>query len=343
MQAPKAPHTRSALKATVKTGTHADPGLTHRTKRYFGTTWTGDGFSVAAISALGLAVVLIVIGLLTGCSNTQFTLEFDINGGEELVPAEAERTVTEGRPLGPLPQARREGFDFQGWYTARTSGIPVSADTEAQPAVNLLFARWKPQVFKLTFDPQGGNLQEQQRDVPTAEHFGALPKPTGGNGTFVGWYTEPEGGTSVSISTPMPANDLTVYAHWKDKLTADEKALLGEWELKEATDTILLTFNKDHTYSRYLVIWRNTANETSSRLDIWVSGNFTAEDGHITYANATTRTSEDGGASWSNPHPAEDWPRGYKLETRDKKQYLLVADSITPTDDNYSSRYTRTW
>lgn len=50
---------------------------------------------------------------------------------------------------GRLPEARREGCTFAGWYTSLDGGTRVGAFSAVDPAVTTLYARWVEQDVSL--------------------------------------------------------------------------------------------------------------------------------------------------------------------------------------------------
>lgn len=72
----------------------------------------------------------------------------------------------------------------------------------------------------LTFDANGGVTPEEGRRIYAGKTYGTLPVPTRARQEFVGWFTDPEGGTMVTAATETPATDeeledVTLYAHWE--------------------------------------------------------------------------------------------------------------------------------
>ena len=65
----------------------------------------------------------------------------------------------------------------------------------------------------VTFDANGGEVNEQERMVLPRSAIGKLPTPRRGKYTFIGWYTKKSGGTKISLSTVIKTN-MTYYAHW---------------------------------------------------------------------------------------------------------------------------------
>jgi len=72
--------------------------------------------------------------------------------------------------------------------------------------------------FFVTFDPNGGIVDEESRMVACAVPIGQLPKPTLDYHSFEGWYTAPEGGELITEDSTWPyATDMVLYAHWRGK------------------------------------------------------------------------------------------------------------------------------
>ena len=74
-------------------------------------------------------------------------------------------------------------------------------------------------IDTVTFDPNGGVVNETTRDVPNGYQVGTLPLPTYSGHSFDGWYTEANGGTKIDDST-IVNGDITFYAHWTQVMVA---------------------------------------------------------------------------------------------------------------------------
>ncbi|MBR1497450.1 MAG: InlB B-repeat-containing protein, partial [Oscillospiraceae bacterium] len=76
-----------------------------------------------------------------------FFVSFHPNGGEV---AAAGKSVTNGNPYGALPVPTREGYVFEGWYTAAGGGELVTAGTIfTLRADQTLYARWQEDNARL--------------------------------------------------------------------------------------------------------------------------------------------------------------------------------------------------
>ena len=143
-----------------------------------------------------------------------YTVAFDAHGGS-VQPSS--KTVTYAAAYGELPTPdARAGHTFTGWFTAETGGTQVTATTSVTAtADHTLHAQWTADVYKVTFDANGGETPTATKDVTYAAVYGALPVPTRKGHTFGGWFTELGGGTQVTAETSVTATaDHTLHAQW---------------------------------------------------------------------------------------------------------------------------------
>ncbi len=82
-----------------------------------------------------------------------FIVTFDANGGS--VSPTTLRGYC-GQALGTLPTPTRTGCTFDGWYTAKSGGTKVTAQTVYTTAQNFtVYAHWTPVPYKLTYTASG--------------------------------------------------------------------------------------------------------------------------------------------------------------------------------------------
>ena len=134
---------------------------------------------------------------------------YNANGGT----CDTSSQTYEGAAL-TLPTATREGFKFNGWYTAAEGGSPVGdAGALYTPESNItLYAQWTG--YTVTYNPNGGTC-----DTSSQTYEGAaltLPTATRKGFKFNGWYTAAEGGSSVGDAgaSYTPESNITLYAQW---------------------------------------------------------------------------------------------------------------------------------
>lgn len=164
----------------------------------------------------------------------EFTITFDGNGGS---------TSTGSIKTGPdgkfsagfaVPVATRSGYIFDGWYTGRTGGMPVSSATVFDRD-RTVYAHWAvPAVHTVKFDWNDADPDAEPDDpaaVPktvTIDTDGRgmieYPVPVRIGYKFLGWFTERDHGT-MAVKLRNEAlygskdllhfnSDSTVYARW---------------------------------------------------------------------------------------------------------------------------------
>ena len=140
---------------------------------------------------------------------------FDANGG---TVTEASKVVYYTDTFGELPVPTRDYHTFLGWYTSPNSGTKVEAGTSVSTnADTILYAHWEKILVKVSFDANGGTVNEASKYLGLGENY-VLPDATKQYYAFDGWYTEKTGGTKVTSSTVLSSKDAHVlYAHWTIK------------------------------------------------------------------------------------------------------------------------------
>lgn len=143
-----------------------------------------------------------------------FVVTFDANGG---TVSQSSRNATYGITLGELPVPQRAHYNFVGWYSAKTGGNEITSNTILERAENItVYAQWAKVTYKITFNPNGGNVTTTAKTVESGGTYGELPTPTRTGWTFNGWYTATSGGTKItSSSTVNITNNQTLYARWQ--------------------------------------------------------------------------------------------------------------------------------
>ena len=146
------------------------------------------------------------------------TLRWNANGGT-VSPTSAR--ISPGSPLGTLPVPTRAGYTFEGWYTARTGGDRIGANTPAPGRDITYWARWKecPNIT-VTWNANGGTVNNASVSrVSSAPGIGlsALPIPARDGYSFVGWYTTSAaaGGSRIVEGSVIPDYDITFWARWQ--------------------------------------------------------------------------------------------------------------------------------
>ncbi|EMK4690714.1 InlB B-repeat-containing protein [Listeria monocytogenes] len=137
-----------------------------------------------------------------------YNVTFNIDGNTSEV-----KTVTEENLIPEPANPTKQGYTFDGWYDAETGGTKWDFTTGQMPANDLmLYAHFSVNSYQVNFDIDGAVMNEAVvydtlLNEPTA--------PTKQGYTFDGWYDAETGGNKWDFKTmKMPANDVTLYAHF---------------------------------------------------------------------------------------------------------------------------------
>ena len=151
-----------------------------------------------------------------------YTILFDTNGGSQAPPP---ITVTNGKPYGTLPVPTRQYYEFLGWYTSKSGGSRVTADTRVITGGNhTLYARWIGTAYKVTYNANGGKSSIKFKLINYRSAYGPFTSPERKGYKFKGWYTSKKGGKKVTSATSFTtAKDIILYAGW-DKISVKKAA-----------------------------------------------------------------------------------------------------------------------
>lgn len=125
--------------------------------------------------------------------------------------------VTYGQTYAAIPTAEKEGYSFDGWYTAETGGSKVNgSDSVKITAPQTLYAHWTACMYTVTLDARGGNADKSSMQVTYGETYTGLPNASKEGNEFLGWFTDAEGGTKVEAGSKVTVtSSTTLYAHWE--------------------------------------------------------------------------------------------------------------------------------
>ena len=125
-------------------------------------------------------------------------------------------TVTNGAPYGELPSITRSGYVFLGWFTGKTGGTKIEADTVVDLSEDqTLHAHWAESIT-VTFNGNRGNTPSPRtKEVVNGLPYGELATTSRNGYTFLGWYTQESGGTKIEADTIVNRDrNHSLYAHW---------------------------------------------------------------------------------------------------------------------------------
>ncbi len=143
----------------------------------------------------------------------KYTVTYNATGG---TVSTTNGTVTYGGTYGRMPTPTKEGYTFNGWYTATTGGTKVETSTNVTATdAHTLYAQWTANSFVVTFNANGGTVATATKTVYYDSTYGTLPTPTRDNYTFNGWFTAATGGSQITSTTTVKlTGPQQLYAQW---------------------------------------------------------------------------------------------------------------------------------
>lgn len=120
-------------------------------------------------------------GVFAQWKEKQIKVIFHANGGE----GGSSKKVTYGKSVGTLPRAKRKGYKFKGWYTAKSGGAKISASTKVTEQ-KTFYAQWEEKTktvkikvklpkmknmagYKIVYGKEGGKMKETSGKATSAK------------------------------------------------------------------------------------------------------------------------------------------------------------------------------
>ncbi len=177
--------------------------------------WFSDPVGGEQIVADTMVTVNYVETLYAHWSDVEvYTFKFDSATGsacEDLVSAFGEEIT--------LPTPYKYGYTFLGWYysdgtKAEHTTMP---DLGSDGDVINLTARWTEAVYDVTLDAgEFGTVASAAHTVTFGSAYGLMPNAVREGYTFLGWFTELDGGVQVTDATLVELESAhTLYAHYQ--------------------------------------------------------------------------------------------------------------------------------
>ena len=168
---------------------------------YIFTGWkkNNTGSVVAVGSSIKNAVASGTVTYYAQWSSSTYTVSFNINNGSGTTPNKVTATYGSAMPKITTTVPTRTGYTFMGWYDNAdyTKGTQyykennLSARTYNKYAATTLYAGWKVNTYKITFNLNNGSGTTPSKVTVTYNE--PLPKltikaPTRSKYVFQGWY-----------------------------------------------------------------------------------------------------------------------------------------------------------
>ncbi|MDR2287268.1 MAG: InlB B-repeat-containing protein, partial [Prevotellaceae bacterium] len=145
----------------------------------------------------------------------QYIITFENNGGGEIKPSNP-KNVTYDLPIGTLPVANRDNYDFKGWNTlSNGKGNSYTATDLFLETENIaLYAVWTGKPYTIIFDANGGSVNPDTETVNFGSQTSKLPVPTRDGYTFTGWHDIYNNFYNNDTYYNVPG-DITLHAQWE--------------------------------------------------------------------------------------------------------------------------------
>jgi uncharacterized repeat protein (TIGR02543 family) len=156
-------------------------------------------------------------------SSAKITVKLNVNGGKGL--SLVSQTYAPGDKLGTLPSPARKGYRFAGWYSAKSGGTKLTAESVVPAGGDFgIYAHWTAKKYTVKLNVNGGKAlaaKQGSKTVAFDAKVGKLPTPKRPGYVFKGWYTAKEGGKRIGAATVYELmSGKTLYAHWAKEGTA---------------------------------------------------------------------------------------------------------------------------
>lgn len=167
----------------------------------------------------------------------------------------------------------------------------------------------------ITFDANDGTTPDAYVKVVSGSVIGTLPDLTREGYTFLGWYTEKDGGDQVTTSTVI-TEDLTIYAHWN--------------VTENGNGTYRITFDKNDGSAGVYQVQRVNMGDTASRpaeptRELYRFTGWYMEAAAVTEYDFDTPVTGDLTlyAGWGNPDGSDD---GLYAASNDTETIFSISD-----------------
>lgn len=205
----------SDRKQVTYAGTYGDLPVPTRSGYDF-TGWyttASGGTQITASSTVTITAGQTLYAHWTERQVVEYIVTFDPNGGSVSMDS---KTVAVGETYGELPTPTRDGYGFDGWYTAADGGTKIVSSAIVEiTADQTLYAYWSAGQSTVLFNANGGSVSTDSKAVTYGGIYGDLPTPERTGFTFAGWFTAASGGTQVTASSTVSITaNQTLYAHW---------------------------------------------------------------------------------------------------------------------------------
>ncbi len=148
----------------------------------------------------------------------KYSVVFDLNGGSVVSGSAGTKEVTFDSAYGELPVPAKQGYNFEGWFTAKEGGKEITAETVVSTGSNhTVYARFSAVTYSITYNGIEDAANENPVTYSVETGNITLKAPSRDGYTFEGWYTaEDFGGKAIKTIAANRGEDLVLFAKWAE-------------------------------------------------------------------------------------------------------------------------------
>ena len=273
-----------------------------------------------------------------------FTINFDTNGGT--ADTTSMTTKTDGK-LSELPSAKRDGYDFSGWYTSVDGGMKIDLN-HVYTENTTLYAHWtlkkddsdkdsdntntndtdKETLYTVTFNMSGHGSDITRTNIKNDSLIIDKPDDPKTEGyTFTGWYKDSNCTVKWDFATDKVTSDTILYAGWaaKDSDTDQNDPFYTDAERISLKNAGAIANIKSRVYDgyEYEPAIKVTLTRNGKKTSLLEGADYT-----VTYknnVNAGTATAVIKGCGMYK----DDLTTNFSISRKSIKKLRVIAGSIT--------------
>ncbi|WP_206911933.1 hypothetical protein IGL98_000668 [Enterococcus sp. DIV0840] len=120
-----------------------------------------------------------------------------------------------GETINTKPEAVKEGYDFDNWYTEKTGGEKVTFPYTVGTKDETIYARYNLNEYDVIYHIKGDEVKDETEKLAYDELLTKPKDPTKSGFKFSGWYTAETGGKKWDFENDkMPASNLELYSRF---------------------------------------------------------------------------------------------------------------------------------
>ena len=162
-----------------------------------------------------------------------YTVQYESNGGTAVSPAIGVRYEA---GVSAPNEPTKVGYTFEGWYEDSSAEHVWVFTSDIITGNRILFAKWSNNTYVIYFDPTGGVVDVEWKEVLFDQIYGELPTATRYGYNFSGWSLDgADGGSGINENSIVTVNkDHTLVADWQNNsIRIDYSDNLPSWSIIE--------------------------------------------------------------------------------------------------------------